>query len=217
MIEGVTVDIGAEAVVVRSARIMRALSCAVHLGGFQEARAAINVHVPKNHDCADAAGILDAFASRHAIAAPYVGLLTSAWTEHAVVAEQDAHGLRALAVATVGLSNRVAAGREPVRPWTAGTINTIVVLDADPEPAALVNAVITATEVKVLAFQEAGLRGADGGPVSGTSTDALVIAATRRGPRPRFGGPASELGWTVAQVVGAALRDGIRQWQERNR
>src|SRR5262245_22099112 len=216
MIEGVAVEIGAEAVVLQSARRLRALSSAVLLGGWQDVDAVINLHVRKNHHCADAARLLDAFAARRAIAPPYVGLLTSAWTEHATTGEAVAHGFRALAVAAVGLGNRVAAGREPVRAWTAGTINTIVVVDADPEPAALVNAVITATEVKVLALHEAGLCGADGAPVSGTSTDAVVIAATGRGARARFGGPASELGWTVAQAVRTALRDGIRGWQERN-
>jgi iron complex transport system ATP-binding protein len=216
VIEGVDVQVGAEAVVVRSPRPLRAVSSAVVGGGFEDPRAVINLHVPEHHDCADPAGLLDAFAARRAIPRPYIGLLTSAWTEHAVMADEIAHDIRALAVVTVGLSNRVAAGREPVRRCTVGTINTIVVVDADPEPAALVNAVMTATEVKVLALSEAGIRGPDGRCVSGTSTDAVVIAATGRGVRARFGGPASALGWTVGQVVRAALDRGIRAWQERH-
>jgi adenosylcobinamide hydrolase len=116
----------------------------------------------------------------------------------------------------VGLSNRIAAGRAPVTGWTHGTINTIVVVDADPEPAALVNAVITVTEVKTLLLQEAGVRDSAGGPVSGTSTDAVVIATTGRGARPCFGGPASPLGWSIAQAARRALHAGIRGWQERN-
>ncbi len=95
-------------------------------------------------------------------------------------------------------------------------LNTIVVLEADPEPATLVNAVSMATEVKVLALTEAGIRATDGGAVTGTSADAVVIAATGHGPRACFGGPASELGWRVARAVRLALDEGIRQWQERN-
>jgi iron complex transport system ATP-binding protein len=97
------------------------------------------------------------------------------------------------------------------------TINALVVVDADPEPAALVNAVITATEVKGLALRAAGLVMPDGTAASGTSTDAVVIAATGRGPTARFGGPASPLGWAVARAVRAALEPAIRDWQERNR
>jgi adenosylcobinamide amidohydrolase len=52
--------------------------------------------------------------------------------------------------------------------------------------------------------------------VSGTSSDAIVIAATGRGPRVQFGGPVSELGWSVARAAGAALDAGIRGWLERN-
>ena len=51
----------------------------------------------------------------------------------------------------------------------------------------------------------------EGARASGTSTDAVVIAATGRGRPCRFGGPASELGWLVARVVRAAVREGIRR------
>src|SRR6266852_699197 len=68
-----------------------------------------------------------------------------------------------------------------------------------------VAAVITATEVKGLALREAGLLAAGGRAASGTSTDAVVIAATGRGAAARFGGPASEMGWVVARAVRVAL------------
>ena len=45
---------------------------------------------------------------------------------------------------------------------------------------------------------------------------ARVIAATGRGARARFGGPASELAWSMAQAARRALEAGIRGWQERN-
>ena len=216
MIEGLAVRIGPEAVVIVAAYPLGVLSSAVHGGGFASARAVVNLHVAKDDSCADPQGMLAAYARRAGVPEPYIGLLTGAWTEHAAVGEEDGAGIPALAVATVGLSNRVAAGRAPATGWTHGTINTIVVVDADPEPAALVNAVITVTEVKALLLQEAGVRDADGGLVSGTSTDAVVIAATGRGARARFGGPTSELGWSIAQAARRALHAGISGWQERN-
>ncbi len=216
MIEGIELSIDREAVVVKSARSMSVCSSAVVGGGLVAARAVINLHVAKSDPCADPSSMLSAYARRVAVPEPYVGLLTGAWTEHAVVAEASCVGMAALAVVTVGLSNRAAAGRVPVLEWIPDTINTIVVVDADAEPAALVNAIITATEVKVLALDEAGIRGSEGATVSGTSTDAVVVAATGRGRRCRFGGPASELGWTAGQAVREALMRGVRQWKERN-
>ena len=137
MIPGIVVDVGPEAVVVSSSTPLTVVSSAVSGGGLTAARAIINLHVSKDDRCDDPDGMLSRFASRGGIASPYVGLLTSAWTEHAAVAEAQAFGMRALAVITVGLGNLVAAGVDPVGVWAPSTINAVIVVDADPEPAAL--------------------------------------------------------------------------------
>lgn len=216
MIDGVDVRVDREAVVVRAAAPLLVLSSAAVGGGFGRARAIVNLHVAKNHPCDDAAADLARFCRARAIPEPYVGLLTSAWTEKAVTAAETCNGVTALAVATVGLGNPVEAGRSPVAVCRPSTINTIVVLDANPEPEAFVNLVITATESKTLALMAAGVRSPEGAPASGTSTDAVVVAATGRGPRRRFGGPVSDLGWVVARVVRSALDEGIRRWKADN-
>jgi adenosylcobinamide amidohydrolase len=216
MIEGLAVWIGPEAVVVTATRPLSVLSSAVWGGGLVSARAIVNLHVALDDPCTDPSAMFGAYARAQSVPEPYVGLLTGAWTERATVAEESGAGIRTLAVTTVGLSNRVAAGRAPVTQWRHGTINTIVVVDADPAPAALVNAVMTVTEVKALLLSEAGVRDAAGGTVSGTSSDAIVIAATGRGPRVQFGGPVSEMGWSMAQAVRTALDAGIQGWLERN-
>jgi iron complex transport system ATP-binding protein len=217
MIEGLAVWIGPEAVVLTGSQPLSVLSSAVWGGGLVSARAIVNLHVALDDPCTDPSAMFGAYARAQSVPEPYVGLLTGAWTERATVGEESGAGIRTLAVATVGLSNRVAAGRAPVTQWTHGTINTIVVVDADPEPAALVNAVMTVTEVKALLLNEAGVRDAAGGAVSGTSSDAIVIAATGRGPRVQFGGPVSEMGWSIARAAGTALDAGIQGWLERNR
>jgi iron complex transport system ATP-binding protein len=216
VIPGIAVEIGTEAAVLVSAEPLTVLSSAVVRGGLGRARSIVNLHVPKNDPCAEPDRMVAHYARRAGLPAPWVGLLTSARTEHAAVGEESGYGMQALVLATVGLSNRFTAGEGAVARWRPSTINTVVVVDAHPEPAALVNAVITATEVKALALAEAGIRGPRGRPVSGTSTDAVVIAATGRGVRASFGGPASELGWLVARAVKQALAAGIRGWQERN-
>jgi iron complex transport system ATP-binding protein len=216
MIEGLAVWIGPEAVLLTSACPLTTLSSAVCGGGLVSARAIVNLHVALDDPCTDPLSMFGAYVRAQDAPEPYVGLLTGAWTERATVGEEHGAGIRTIAVATVGLSNRVAAGRAPVTEWTHGTINTIVVVDANPEPAALVNAIVTATEVKALVLQDHDVHDATGRAVSGTSSDAIVIAATGRGPRVRFGGPVSELGWSVARAAGVALEAGIRGWLERN-
>jgi iron complex transport system ATP-binding protein len=211
-IEGVEIEIDSEAVVVTAPAPLTVLSSAVAGGGLGSARAIVNLHVAKHCPWEDAALRLDAFATRRALPAPRVGLLTAAWTERAQVAAESARGLSALVVTTVGLSNVVTAGWSPAAPASPGTINTIVVVDADVEPAALVNLALTVTEVKTLVLLAAGLSGVDGGPVSGTSTDAVVVAATGRGPAVRFGGPISDAGSVVARAARAALTDAVRSW-----
>jgi iron complex transport system ATP-binding protein len=220
MIDGLRVTIDEQAVAVWTSRPLRTLSSAVVRGGFAEARAILNLHVDHGAHGAEGPAMpqtrLETYARGAGLPEPWVGLLTGARTEHAVQAEAKDWGFHVLAVSTVGLSNRVAAGRAGARPWQPSTINVIVVVDGDPEPAAMVNAALTVTEVKTLAMLEAGVRDDAGHLASGTSTDAVVIAATGRGARARFGGPASELGSTIARAARESLSRGIREWQERH-
>ena len=217
MIDGVDVIVGAEAVCLTARRELRVISSAFAGGGLATARTIVNLHVPKNFACADAGATVLDFARRRGLPAPYVGMLTSAWTEKAQTAVATAGDVRALVVATIGLSNASAAGLSARAAALAGTINTVVVVDADPEPAAMVNLVMTVTEVKTALLLDAGLKSLDGHPASGTSTDAVVVAATGRGPRCAFGGPISDLGWAVARAARDALGTGVRRWLEDHR
>ena len=214
MIDSIETTVDREAVVVTAREPLAVLSSAFVRGGLASARAIVNLHVPKSLRQEDSDALLPAFVDRRRIPGPWVGLLTAAWTERAQVAGECLNGVTALAIVTVGLSNRVAAGTTPIAVWTPSTINAIIVVDAAPDPAALVNTVMTVTEVKTSLLAAADLRCADGHVASGTSTDAIVVAATGRGPRQRFGGPISDLGWVVGRASRAALGAGIQRWIE---
>jgi adenosylcobinamide hydrolase len=217
VIDGIEVAVDREAVVVTAREPLTVVSSAFVRGGFAAARTIVNLHVPKDLREDQADDLLPRFAAARGIPGPWVGLLTSAWTEKAEVAEAREGGLSALAAVTVGLSNRVAAGESSTAVWAPSTINAIVVVDGAPEPAALVNVVMTVTEVKTALLAAAEIRCDDGHVASGTSTDAVVIAATGRGTRHRFGGPISELGWLVARAARTALGAGIRRWMDEHR
>jgi adenosylcobinamide amidohydrolase len=216
MIDGVAARVSAEAVVVTADNDLVVLSSAPVNGGLTRARAIVNVHVPKNFDCADTHGTVAALAARLRLPAPCVGLLTSAWTERAQTASAVAGEVRALVVATVGLSNRSAAGLSAPAQWAPATINTIAIVDADPDTAALVNLVATLTEVKTDVLRDAGVRCHEGYHATGTSTDAVVVAATARGPRCAYGGPVTEVGFAVASAARQALGAGVAAWLRDN-
>jgi adenosylcobinamide hydrolase len=212
MISGVTFEIDAEAVVIRAEHPLRAVSSAIVGGGVAEVRSIVNLHVPRGFQCDESERRLDDFVRRRSLARPFVGLLTGAATEQAEHTTERREGLTVWSIVTLGLSNRSTAGRSPAMAWRPSTINTIVIVDGQPEDAALVNLVITATEAKTLALADGGVRSLDGEMVTGTSTDAVVVAATGRGASYRFGGPVSELGSVVARAVKSTMDASVARW-----
>src|SRR5262245_34198808 len=167
MMSAVRFEIDAEAVVIRAEQPLRAVSSAVVGGGLSEVRSIVNLHVPRGFPCDESERHLDDFVSRRSLARPFIGLLTGARTEHAELATERRGGLVVWTAVTLGLGNRSTAGRSPAAAWRPSTINTIVIVDARPEDAALVNLVITATEVKTLALAEGGVRSPEGELVTG--------------------------------------------------
>ncbi|OVZ99809.1 adenosylcobinamide amidohydrolase [Streptomyces sp. CS113] len=192
----------------------RMVSSAVLGGGIAERAWVLNAQVAHGYRRTDPARHLAGLARAAGARGPGVGLMTAA--------DVSAHG-RARdggteAVATAGISVRgwaaapqeCTTGAAPQECATGavppGTVNIVVALPVALSDAALVNAVMTATEAKVQALLDAGL------DCSGTPTDAVCVAA--RAPRDgadvhAFAGPRSEWGARLARAVhravGAAL------------
>lgn len=206
-IRGITLAIDEAAVRVTSNAPLDALSSAIVGGDLRAARHIVNMHVPKGYDCARPEDDLATFAARLGIVEPFVGMMTAARTHNARVAAETHDGITAVAIVTAGLSNLVAAGVSSLAPVSVGTINTILLLDATLTPAAMVNAVITATEAKTLTLVEHNARTPEGHLSSGTSTDAIVVACTGRGAPLRYAGPATVVGWLIARTVQRALSE----------
>jgi len=215
-IAGIAVTIDEAAVRVASARPLTVLSSALVAGGFGEARQIVNMHVDDVHLDGSPADEIAAFAARLGIDEPFIGLMTAAATEHAAMAVESGAAVTVAAVVSVGLSNAVCAGVSPPAPVAAGTINTILLIDASLTPAAMVNAVMTATEAKTMALGEWRVRSPEGAPASGTSTDAVVVACTGRGSLLQYAGPATTVGWLVARTVRQALTRICREKVERD-
>ena len=204
-IPGITLVIDEKAVRVTSALPLVVLSSAVVGGGLCSACDIVNMHVDKDYDGGSPEDDLAAFAASCGVGGPFVGLMTAAYTEHACVVTESRDGVTVAAVVSVGLSNTSNAGITPPPTGSPGTINAILLIDADLTPSAMVNAVITATEAKTMTLTEWDVRTPQGDPASGTSTDAVVVACTGRGTGLSYAGPATAAGWLVARTVRAAI------------
>jgi adenosylcobinamide hydrolase len=210
---GVSVTIGRRAVRVSSERPLLVLSSAVVGGGFGSAFEILNVHVDDQYDGERPQEDLAVVASELDVAEPFVGLMTAAYTEYARCAVESLGDLTVAAVVSVGLSNTSSAGVTPPIGGPAdgaaapgpGTINVILLVDGALTPAAMVNAVITATEAKTMTLAEWDVKTPEGEAASGTSTDTVVVACTGRGDALGYAGPATPVGWLAARTVRAAM------------
>jgi adenosylcobinamide amidohydrolase len=209
LIAGVETRVHPAAVWLRARAPLSVLASAVVGGDLDATRDVVNMHVARDYQSDDPAADLRAFARSLGIPGPFVGLMTAAWTDRASIAREDADGIVAGVVATVGLSRPAAAGVSSPVVWQPSTINVVAVLDARLERAAAVNGVITVTEAKVGALVEADVLTAEGVQATGTVTDAVVIAWTGRGPRVPYLGPGTVAGWCLARAARRAVLEGI--------
>jgi adenosylcobinamide hydrolase len=122
----------------------------------------------------------------------------------------DDGDLTVTAIITAGLSNPATPGLTRPAAFGLGTINTILLINGQLTPAAMVNAVITSTETKTQLLLERGVRTPEGYPATGTSTDAVIVACTGRGDPLPYAGPATLVGWLIGRVVRQALGDALK-------
>jgi iron complex transport system ATP-binding protein len=199
--EGVTFSLDEDALIVRSDEPLTMLSSAVVGGGLTRARFIINRHVSKDYDQLDPAADLRSFARQRGIDEAFVGLMTAVYMHNAQFHKLQAGAVEVGLALTAGYSNKVSAGITPPADLRPGTINLILFVQAQLSPAAMVNAIMTATEAKTATLQAWPLYTADGNIATGTSTDAVVVACTGRGPRLPYAGPATPVGAAIARLV----------------
>jgi adenosylcobinamide hydrolase len=208
-IEGISISNTLEVVHVQSASPLATLSSAIVGSGFQRVHHILNFHVDKNYYCPNPKADLQAFAGHKGINERFVGLLTAVNLNKARLVFLKDDGLSVGALVTAGVSNAASAGVTPPFSHQPGTINIILILDARLTRAAMLNAVITATEAKSAILAEMNIRTAHGDPATGTSTDTVTVAATGKGNLQSYAGPVTTLGWLIARAVRQAVHDSI--------
>ena len=189
---------------------LHVLTSAIVGGGFTKTRCIINRHVSKSYSHSNPEADLRAFAASHGVTECFVGLMTAAYVDQAQVRTLHEGDLTVTAIITAGLSNPATPGLTRPAAFRLGTINTILLIDGQLTPAAMVNAVITTTETKTQLLLERGVRTPEGYPATGTSTDAVIVACTGRGDPLPYAGPATLVGWLIGRVVRQALGEALK-------
>ena len=206
---GVTLSSTAEFVLLQSDRPLFMLSSAIVGGGLLTASRIINRHVDKNYRGGDPVADQTAFAQAHGVQPPFAGLMTAVNLDKTRTATRREGDLTVSAVVTAGVGNATCAGVSAPMAPRPGTINIIVLVDGNLTPAALVNAVITTTEVKTHTLLERGVKTPDGIAATGTSTDAVVIACTGKGAPLPYAGPLTLVGSLIGQCVRACMQEAL--------
>jgi adenosylcobinamide hydrolase len=203
---GITINLDAEALIIHTPRPMLAISSSVTGGGILSTRYIVNMHVDKNYNSACPADDLVALAQRRGIAEPFQGLMTAVYLEKTKIETLCEQGITVTALMTAGIGNASCAGISAPAAPQPGTINTILLVDANLTPAALVNAVMIATEAKTATLYDQNTHTTDGLPATGTSSDAICIACTGRGEATDYAGAATLVGWLIARTVRYTLK-----------
>lgn len=183
-----------------------AISSAPLGGGLGLRNWVINATVHKSYSRMDPQTHLAELAAANGCVGAGVGFLTAVdVTERKIAAEAGVDAL-----VTVGLGVPTWASAPDETPLvTPGTINSVVRVPVRLSDAALVNAVITATEAKTQALFDAGV------PATGTASDAVCVLCRPDGDVEPFGGPRSTWGARIARAVYQATRAGADEWCRR--
>jgi adenosylcobinamide amidohydrolase len=176
------------------------ISSGVLGGGIGPREWVLNAQVPGQYARTDPARHLMELAGRLGLTGPGTGMLTAAQVTDMVTRSDQ--GAEAAVTAGLRVPTWAAAPVGAADPDLApGTINIIVSVPVPLADAALVNAVVTATEAKTQAVLDAGFSG------TGTATDVVCVAAPAApgAAAEDFAGPRSAWGARIARAVHAAV------------
>lgn len=192
------------------------LSSAILNGGLTEAEHLMNIRVLKTSSCNESADItLQQYANNVGINGTVVGMMTAASMKSFRLEKETVQDIDIAVLVTSGLSNPRHVGdhaeyREMASHQTdVGTINIIVLTSASLPQAALVEAMMIATEAKTAALVDAKILS----PVSqklatGTGTDAIAIV-NGHGPSVQFCGKHVLFGEVLGRLVKEAVTSSI--------
>ena len=216
--ESVNAETKENILVISSSKPLTVLSSAVLNGGLVKADAVINVQVPEGsgEDKTDLHWNTETFLKTQIkklhLSSGTVCLMTAAKMKNVAAATRKCEGTALALCVTAGTTVAVTAG-EPAASKTApkpGTINIILLVDSDMTDGCMVEAHKTITEAKTVALRELDVRSQFSGDLaSGTLTDSVAVACTKRGEFISYAGTFTLIGETIAQCVRQCVKEAI--------
>lgn len=191
----------------------RVMSSAILNGGLIKADHIVNLKVPKNLSSCEAPDkSLCDYANTQNWQGNVVGMMTAASMSTLCIEHACVEGVDLTVLVTTGMNNARRAGdKADVRQLLSkteevGTINLILICSAKLTDAAMVEAVMVATEGKVAALQDAKVLS----PISdrlatGTGTDAIVVVSGDGPQEIAFCGKHLLLGEWIGRLVITAV------------
>lgn len=192
------------------------LSSAPWNGGFKEDVGIIANHtVAPDFNCGPKqcdSYIMNSIIDPHRMPEKSVIMLTAVPQENMVYGYCDEYIPIACWV-TAGVSNALAVG-DPAR-WRekqmAGTVNTVLLIDAELTQSALVNTFMLVVEAKVKAFYDLGIKSRESEETAtGTGTDCVVVASKKAKRDPfHFAGTHTVFGERVGSMIVDTIKSAI--------
>jgi adenosylcobinamide amidohydrolase len=219
-IEPIEAEVRDSSLIIWSKTPLRILSSAVLNGGLKEANGIINVQVSegcgndKNDEHWNAEDFLNKKMQRLQLPNDQmVGLMTAAKMQNVAVSSKKYDEITLTVFATAGTSIAVTAGEsaaskeDSCRLEKCGTINIILLVDGNLTESCMVDALKTVTEAKTVALRELDVRSQfSGDAASGTLTDSVAVACTKKGEAIKFAGTFTMLG----ELIGKCVRETVK-------
>jgi len=224
-IGSVNAQVDANKLVILSERPLDVLSSAVLNGGFTKANGIISIHVPEDSD-EEIHKNPENLVKRTVVKLgldpeKVVGMMTAADLRKVEVFDQRNQDTAFSAFVTAGVGCSATAGeatvsrRDSPNIKKVGTINIILLVDGNLTESCMVDAVKTATEAKTVAMRELDVRSHFSGDLaSGTVTDTVVVACTKRGKPVKYSGTATVLGEMIGKAVKESVKKAIQKQEK---
>ncbi|PLT35942.1 adenosylcobinamide amidohydrolase [Bacillus sp. V5-8f] len=201
--------------------LLKTLSSGITGSGFGWHHTFINRHVDHNYDCTNHIEEMTEYLKANGfIPEETVGMMTAVNVKDAACQFYEEDGIQVFIVVTAGTGNAVdvtSSKRTSYKP-APGTINAWVFIAGLLSETAFVQSMITATEAKVKALFDMGVKDPVTGTLAtGTSTDSLLIASSQRGESVQYAGSITPLGQLIGKGIYECVRNSLENYKSRYR
>ncbi len=193
---------------------LKTVSSAFYNGGFKQVKAVLNVGVPEGYNDRslhlDPLELITSSAAKLGFTKDYLAMVTAAKIQNYSLITRKLDDFSVSVAATAGCKHGESSGEEMDVQEIRGTINIIVLIDANPTDSCMVASLITATEAKSAALRDLDVRSLyTGDSATGSITDSVTVASPCKGKVIYYGGPASKLGKAVGYCTRKAVTEAL--------